>query len=169
MLMYLIIIFAKMIEVSLMTIRTVLITKGERKIGAIIGFFEVSLWIIIAGNVITNISEDPLKAVAYALGFSLGNYFGSKVEEKLGIGLAELKAIVIEEHGDELVEYLRETGYAVTVTKAEGKTYPRQILSLFVPRKKINEVVELITNKQSNAVITKQDIKPIYGGYGIRK
>jgi len=103
------------------------------------------------------------------IGFSLGNYFGSRLEEKIGLGLSEIKVIVKEHHGNNLVDKLRNDGYAVTVTKAEGKTTPRQILSLFVKRKNVKTVVNIITNSQKNAVITTTDIKPIYGGYGIRK
>lgn len=165
---YIFILLAKVVEVSFMTIRTVLITKGERKVGAIIGFFEVLLWIYIASNVISDLS-DPLKAVSYALGFAIGNYLGSKLEEKIGIGLAEIKVNVRDNHGKELAEILRNDGFAVTVTKAEGKTAAREILSLFVRRKKVNSVVYRITSLQKNAVITTSDIRPVYGGYGIRK
>lgn len=169
MFIYIIIFMAKIVEVSLMTLRVVLITKGERKVGAIIGFFEVILWIFIVSNVITSLADDPIKAVFYALGFSLGSFVGSMLEEKIGLGLSEMKVIVKEHHGPELSEYLRSLGYGVTVSKADGKDLPREILSLFVKRKNIHSVVNEITKKQSNAVITTTEIKPIYGGYGIRK
>ncbi|MEA3422498.1 MAG: DUF5698 domain-containing protein [Bacillota bacterium] len=117
MVMYLVVFFAKIIEVSLMTIRVVLITRGERLIGAIIGFFEVVIWIIIMGNVLSDISSDPLKLVAYAGGFAAGNYVGSWIEEKLGIGMAEVQAIVLKEHGKGLAEVIREQNFAVTVVE----------------------------------------------------
>lgn len=166
-LIYILIIFAKVIEVSLMTVRIVFITKGEKKLGAVIGFFEVMLWIYIASNVISNITADPIKAVSYALGFALGNYFGSIVEEKIGLGLSEVQIIVKEEHGQEVADFARDMGYAVTVIHGEGKNFKRNILLMFVPRKKVKSVVEAITEKQENAVITVSDTKPIYGGYGM--
>lgn len=166
---YILILFAKIIEVSLMTIRTVLLTKGERKIAALIGFFEVLLWINIVTNVISDLSGDPFKAISYALGFALGNYFGSKLEEKIGIGLSEIKVNVKDSDGKELADELRKEGFAVTEIKAEGQEAKRVILSLFVKRKKVNQVVYKITDMQKMAVITTSDIKPIYGGYGLRK
>lgn len=132
---YIAIILAKIVEVSMATIRIVLITKGERKIGAFIGFFEVSLWLVLVSTVLTNIMADPLKIVAYALGFALGNYIGSVVEEKIGIGSAEIQAIVKAEHGKLLSDALREQGYAVTVMQGEGKNHPRNILLMIVPIK----------------------------------
>ena len=166
---YILILFAKIIEVSLMTIRTVLLTKGERKIAAIIGFFEVLLWINIVTNVISDLSGDPFKAISYALGFALGNYFGSKLEEKIGIGLSEIKVNVKDSDGKELADELRKEGFAVTEIKAEGQEDDRIILSLFVQRTKVNQIVYKITAMLPNAVITTSDVKPITGGYGLRR
>lgn len=166
---YVAILLAKIVEVSLMTVRLVLITKGERKIGAIIGFFEVLIWLVLVSTVLTNITEDPIKAVVYALGFAMGNYFGSKLEERLGIGVSEIKAIVKEEHGPDVVNHLREQGYAVTVVEGQGKNLARHILFMYVQRKKVKEVVEQLTDFQQNAVITVSDTKPVYGGHLVRK
>lgn len=164
---YLFIVFAKVIEVSMATVRMVLITKGERKIGAVIAFFEVSLWVILVSTVLDNIMENPLKIVAYALGFSLGNYIGSWVEEKIGIGLAEIQVILKEEHGAAVVSNLRDQGYAVTVLRGEGKNHPRYVLLMYVQRKKIKECANFIKSIQENAVITVSDKKSLYGGYGM--
>lgn len=166
---YALILFAKIVEVSLAIVRTILITKGERKIGAVIGFFEVMLWIYIASSVLTDIASDPLKAVFYSLGFAFGNYFGSIIEETLGIGLSEIIVIVKDEHGDELADHLRENEFAVTMVTGTGKHNSRNMLFLFTQRKRVKEAVALIKAKQENAVITVSDTKPLYGGYGILK
>jgi uncharacterized protein YebE (UPF0316 family) len=167
---YLFILVAKIIEVSMATVRIVLITKGERLIGAIIGVVEVAIWIFLAGTVITNISEDPLKAVFYAIGFGIGNYLGSLIEEKLGIGTAEVQAIVLEEHGQELADLIRNQGYAVTVVDGQGMNHKRNILFTFISRKKVHSLVKLIQASQENVVITISESKPVYGGFGtVRK
>lgn len=166
---YAFILVAKILEVSLSTIRIVLITKGERLIGAVIGFFEVLLWVFVASSVIKDIATDPFKGVVYALGFGIGNYVGSWIEEKIGLGLSEVQVIVKEEHGNELAEKLRLENYAVTLIRGEGKNFDRYILLMFVARKKVPEVIRQIRTVQDNAVITVSDTKPIYGGYGILK
>lgn len=164
---YLFILVAKIIEVSLSTIRIVLITKGERVIGAAIGFVEVLMWVFIASSVIKDIASDPLKGVIYALGFALGNYVGSKIEERIGLGLSELQIIVKEEHGHALAEHLRLEDLAVTLIRGEGKNFDRYILLMFVPRKRVPHVIKQVRAIQENAVITVSETKPIYGGYGI--
>jgi len=164
---YLFITFLKIIEVSISTVRIVLITKGERKIGSIIAFFEVSLWVIVVSTVLNGITEDPFKIIAYALGFAIGNYLGSVIEEKIGIGLSEVTVIIKEEQGLSLATELRDKGFAVTAIKGEGRTHPRTLLMMYIPRKKVRTAVDIIKNKQENAVITISDKKPVYGGYGM--
>lgn len=168
-LFYLLILFAKIIEVSLMTLRIVFITKGERKLGAVVAFVEVTLWLFIVTFVLNDLMSDPFKAVFYALGFSLGNYFGSVLESKIGLGLSQVQIIVKEEHGKDLANNLRDQGYAVTLVLGEGKNFDRYILFMYVKRKRVKLLLDLVKTHQENAVITVMETKPLYGGYGIRK
>jgi len=168
-LLYIGILFAKMFEVTLATTRIVLITRGERLLGAFIGFFEVIIWMVLVSTVLANIMENPIKLIVYALGFSLGNYFGSVFEEKLGVGTVRIEAIVLEEHGVELASEIRSKGFAVTVIDGKGMNCERHILLLNVKRKRLKEVVTLLREHQNNIVITINDIKPVYGGFGLLK
>ena len=167
--LYLIILVGKMIEVTMATTRIVLITKGEKLKGAIIGFFEVIIWAILIANVLKDITADPIKLVIYSIGFSLGNYLGTTFEQKLGFGTVRIESIVKEEHGATLARELRNNGFAVTVIEGQGKDYKRNVLIMHIKRKRTEEAVSLIKNLQGNVVITVNEIKPVYGGYGILK
>lgn len=168
--LYLVIFFVKIFEVSLSTLRIVLITKEERVKGAFIGFFEVMIWIMLASTVLSNIADDPFKVVVYGLGFAIGNYTGSILEGKLAIGTTKIEAIVHKEHGKALSIELRKMGLGVTAVEAYGMTDRKEILILQVPRKKVKSTVKLIQSYQKDVVITVYEIKPVYGGYGfIRK
>ena len=169
MVLYFIIFFAKIVEVSIATIRVVLITRGERLIGAILGFFEVLIWIVIVSNVLADITSDPFKIVAYAGGFAVGNFLGSWMEEKLGIGVSEVQAIVLKKDGESLAEKIREQDFAVTIVDGEGKNFSRNILFMYVRRKRIKELVKFIQNNEKNVVITVSEVKPVYGGFKLLK
>lgn len=168
-LQYLIILLVKVFEVSLGTVRIVLITKGERGKGAILGVIEVIIWLSLVSTVLSNVTEDPMKVVVYAIGFGMGNYLGSIVEEKIALGTTRIEIIVLQEHAQEVTTALREEGYAVTEIDGCGKDHERKILISIVPRKLVKHYVEIAKAKQSNAMITISDSKPIYGVYGIRK
>ena len=166
---YILIFFAKIIEVSLTTVRTVLITRGEKFYGAVIGFFEVLIWLYIIGTVLVGINAEPFKMVVYALGFSFGNYFGCILEDKLALGLMTINAIVSEKDGSTLAEILRAENVGVTLIDAEGLKEGKKMLILHVKRKRKSQIIKLIQNSNINAVISLMDAKTIYGGYGIRK
>ena len=166
---YLLIFVAKVIEVSMATVRIVLITRGERFRGAVIGFFEVGIWVVLVSTVLVNLVEDPLKVLVYALGFSVGNYVGSRVEEALAIGTTRIEVIVLQEDGHELADKIRSKGYAVTVVAGEGRDMARSVLILHVQRKRAKAVIAMIQRYQENSVITVNEIKPVYGGFGTLK
>ncbi len=168
-LLYIMIFCAKIIEVSLMTLRIVFITKGERKMGALVAFFEVSIWLFLVTTVLGGITEDPLKAVVYALGFAVGNFVGSLLEERIGLGLSQVQIIVKADHGIELATAIRKEGYACTLVQGEGVNFERYILFMYVKRKRVSHLLDVAKKNQENAVITVMETKPLHGGFGIRK
>lgn len=167
--LYIGIFLAKTLEVTLATIRTVLITRGEKLLGALIGFVEVVIWVYLVGNLITTVSEDPIKVLFYSAGFAFGNYVGTFLEEKLALGLITVNVITSQEDGDKLAHLLREEKLGVTTIDGEGRVESKKILMVHLKRKKKNEVVKMIENSGYNCVISVNDTKVVYGGYGIKK
>lgn len=166
---YVLIFFVKIIEVALMTLRVVLITKGEKLYGSIIGFFEVVVWLSLIGSVLVGIEEDPLRMVVYSIGFAVGNYVGSYIEERLALGLMTINIIATEENGKELADILRSENIGVTSVDAEGREKNRSLLIIHAKRKRKSEILKIIENTEIPTVISVNDTKVIYGGYGIRK
>lgn len=167
--LYAFIFFGKVLEITLQTIRVVLITKGEKTIGSIISFFEVSLWAIVAAIALDGLTEDPLKVVIYSAGFAVGSYIGSTLEVRIGLGTQQLQIIVSKEEGEELSSFIREKGYACTSVIGKGRNTERSILYIMLPRKKIQTVIKMIQHKYPKSVIALNDVKSIGGGYGLRK
>lgn len=165
--LYFVIFFAKILEVSMATTRIVILTKGERLLAAFIGFFEVLLWVAIAATVLGDITSDPIKVVVYAFGFSVGNYMGSTIEKKLALGTTKIEAILNAKTDEGVVNKIREEGFAVTTVNGEGYESSRHILIMHVKRKNTDRAINLVKSLATDAVITINEIKPVYGGYGI--
>lgn len=106
------------------------------------------------------------KIAVYACGFALGNYLGSILEQRIGIGNVRIETIVMNDDGDTLAHDIRNQGYAVTVLEGQGMHHSRKVLLMNVSRKEYLNVVDLIKSYHENVVITINDIRPIYGGYG---
>lgn len=167
---YFIIFFGKILEVTVSTIRMVLINRGERVKGTMVAFFDSILWLLITGTVLEGFQEDPLRMVVFAFAFAVGNYMGSWFEDKLAFGLSSVQVIVPE--GPEsvaLADSLREDNFAVTVIKGTGRNGNRDIQLLHLKRKRIAEAVSLINTMLPGAVVVVNDSKIISGGYISRK
>lgn len=166
---YLLIFLAKIIEVSLTTVRTVFITKGQKLYSSIIGFIEVSIWLLVASVVLVGINENPAKMFVYALGFTFGNYIGSIIEEKIGLGHVSIQIITNCTDGTMLSDSLRKAGKAVTVLKGEGKDSEKCILLIYAKRKQKDCIMREVKKLDIQAVITISEAQKIYGGYGVGK
>ncbi|NMC56362.1 MAG: DUF2179 domain-containing protein [Eubacteriaceae bacterium] len=164
-LVYCIIFIGKIIEITLDTIRIVLINRGEKLKGAILGFIVIVLWIFIVSSIITNLSQNYFKAFLYALAYAIGNYVGVTIEEKLAIGLSSLQIIVPMDMGEVLAHYLREEGYGLTVLDGHGFNNDKKVLILHIPRKKLNEALKKVKLNAPDAVIIVSDVKRLHGGY----
>ncbi len=169
-LMYFVIFFGKILEVSVSTTRMVMINRGERVKGAIIAFFDILLWLLITGTVLVGFREDPLRLVVFALAFSVGNYMGSWFEDKLAFGLSSIQVIVPEcAESVTLANTIRDHKFAVTVLKGTGKNGNREVLLLHLKRKRITEAINIIKTHFPAAVIVVNDSRAITGGYIIKR
>ena len=64
---------------------------------------------------------------------------------------------------------MRNEKLGVTTLDGEGIVESKKILMVHLKRKKKNEVVKMIENSGYNCVISINDTKVVYGGYGIKK
>nr|WP_312579973.1 DUF5698 domain-containing protein [Sedimentibacter sp.] len=164
--LYIVIFCAKIIEVTISTIRIVYINKGEKLKGTILAFIEISIWLVVVSSVLTNIAADPMKAFVYAAAFSLGNYIGVTIESKIAVGLVSIQAVVNEESGQVLADILREQGFGVTIIDGKGKNDSKKnLLFVQLKRKRITEATNLIKENTPNAYISVNDIKSMTGGF----
>jgi uncharacterized protein YebE (UPF0316 family) len=161
----LLIMFSKTIEVTIATLRGILINKGFRTFGTMLSFFEITLWVIMASNVLVGLNETPIKGIVYGIGFSLGVFLGSYIESKLALGKVLIETIVSKENSEPVIAVLRSKGYAVTTVEARGRDSEKTVLKIFANRKGKEEIVKTIHEKDGTAMIIANDISTLQGGY----
>lgn len=163
---YLFILFGKVAEVSLGTLRIVLINRGVRTIGALIAFVEIMLWLIIAASVLVGFQQDFFKGVVYAAAFALGNYIGSWLDEWLAFGLSSVQVIIPDEqHAKIISESLRARGFGVTSLDVHGRNEDHYMLMMTMKRNRSSEAIAFIQDNCPGAVISTSDIKSQRGAY----
>ncbi|HYE82616.1 MAG TPA: DUF2179 domain-containing protein [Clostridia bacterium] len=154
---------ARITDVSIGTMRTILLVKGQRRIASLLGFFEVMIYLIVLGKVVGNIDQ-PVLILAYCLGYASGNIIGSKIEERLSIGRL-VAQVIVKEMLEELVQSLRDAGFGVTIFTGEGKDGQSHMLNIILERKQLGKLHEIIDGCDCGAFITTMDVRSSLGGY----
>ncbi len=160
---YLFIFFARVSDVTLSTVRILMLMRGRALAASTIGFFEVTIYILALGQVIGNL-DNPGRLVVYALGFATGNFIGSNLEERLAIGFSTVQVISLDK-SDELAEITRELGFGVTVMEGCGKQGTHQILHILLKRKDLPCFMATIREVDKHAFVSVMDTRKIFGGY----
>lgn len=150
--------FARVLDVSLGTLRTILVFRAYWFLAAAIGFVEVLIWITAAGQVLTNLDRWYL-AVAWAGGFATGNAVGIWLESKLAMG-SELVRAISANPAVALASRLREQSYSVVELAGRGDAgQPVEVLLLVEKRRRLPGVLDLIDRTDPDAVYTISDVK----------
>ncbi len=150
--------FARIVDVSLDTIRIIFISRSLRHLAPIVGFFEVCIWLLAVRQVLMGDHINIPCMVGYAAGFAVGNYAGIYLESILSIGKVIIRVITRVE-ADELVDNLKAAGFGLTVLEAEGATGPVKVVFTIIERHDIPRIVELIKEFNPQAFYTIEDVR----------
>ncbi len=159
----LLIFLARIVDVSIGTVRTILLVRGQKKIASVLGFFEIMIYLIVLGNVVGNVHK-PLLLFAYCLGYATGVIVGSKIEERLSIGRL-FAQVILKEIPEGFIETLREEGFGVTIFEGEGREGKSHMLNIILERKQVRKLYEIVEECNCGAFITMMDVRSSLGGY----
>ncbi|TGK08168.1 DUF2179 domain-containing protein [Leptospira selangorensis] len=143
---------ARMTDVSIGTVRIILISRERKILAAMLGFIEVLLWLIVITQIMRNLSN-VLCYIAYAGGFATGTFLGMVVEEKLALGHSLIR-IIVPEKGEEIVQNLAQAGYRTTTLEAQGARGPVKVILSLLRRKEIPIVLGILKNTAPGAFYT---------------
>jgi uncharacterized protein YebE (UPF0316 family) len=152
----LLIILARITDVSLGTLRTVCVVNGRKGWAWVLGFFEVLVWVLVVSKVIVNLNV-PAYAIAYAIGAASGSWMGITAEQYLAFG--EQVVRIFSRKGREIAAKLRESGYRVTEIDGRGRDGHVELLFIEVPRKKAMHVANMARGMDPECYFVVDDIR----------
>jgi uncharacterized protein YebE (UPF0316 family) len=153
---------ARVCDMSLDTVRVIFMSKGIQYFPAIIGFFEVIIWLLAIGQVMNNLTN-VVCYIAYGAGFATGTIVGMALEEKLSLGLTSVR-IISKEDPKDLIQYLRSQNYGVTLIDAEGGTGKVKMVFTIIKRQDLARVVGIIKDFNPNAFYSVEEVKSVAEG-----
>lgn len=151
--------FARLTDVSLSTLRIVLVTMGKRNIAPLIGFVEAFIWLIAIGQIMQNLTN-IMSYLAYAGGFAMGTFLGMWIEQRIALGIVMVR-IITGKTADNLISKLKETDYRFTHLQAEGKYGDVGVVFSIVKRKELPKFLHLINTHNPNAFYTIENIRHV--------
>lgn len=150
-------------DMTLDTLRVLMVMRGKKAIAWVLGFFQSSIFVLAISTVLSNLNN-PLNMIGYAAGFASGNVVGMWIEGHLAIGHMHLR-IISSRRGAAIAEALRAEGYAVTEIPARGKDGMVSLLAISVLRKNAGSIQEMIRTIDEEAFITAEDVRPLRRGF----
>jgi uncharacterized protein YebE (UPF0316 family) len=149
--------------VTLFTLRLILVIKGKRSTAALLSMVEVFIYIIGLQIVLDNLSSSVYIA-AYCLGFGIGVYLGSRIEEALALGYSVIQ-VIADTVNTSLPDKLRSYGYGVTVWPGEGRNGPRLVMQVLVKRSNERKLLDRIGEEAPKAFVISHEPRHLRGGF----
>jgi uncharacterized protein YebE (UPF0316 family) len=149
--------FARIVDVSLGTIRTIMVIRGVRVAAFFLGFVEVSLWVMAVSSVVRRLDQ-PLNVLAYAGGFATGNWVGMWLEGKLALG-HQVVRMISRERGHSIAGALRLAGISIVQVRGETGDGPVTICFAAARRREVTRLVQLAQNVDGEVLVTIEDVR----------
>lgn len=153
---------ARIADVTLGTMRIVFISRGQKFLAPVLGFFEILIWLFALRVVMSNLTNVSYY-VLFAGGFAAGTFVGLWVEEKLALGVRIIR-IVTKSDATELITVLRRDGHGVTSLDAEGSEGPVHVLFSIAKRKNLSSLIRRVRDFNPRAFYSIEDVEFVSSG-----
>ncbi len=153
---------ARILDVSIGTIRIVFVSRGDKLIAPLLGFFEVLIWLLAIGQIIQNLSN-VFCYLAFAGGFAAGTFIGLLIEEKLAIGALVVR-VITKKDATELIGNLRASHFGVTSIPAEGESGKVDVIYTVIQRRALGDVLEIIKRFNPRAFYSIENVRSVSEG-----
>jgi len=150
------IVLARVTDVSLDTLRTASVVQGRRGFSAALGFFEALIYITVVAQVLRNF-DHPVYAVAYGGGYALGTYLGIVAEQHLAFGTQLVSFITYK--GGAMSEALDRAGYPMARVEGHARRGDASIFYVEVPRRRTRQLMRMARSADEGSFCVVNDLR----------
>jgi uncharacterized protein YebE (UPF0316 family) len=157
----LLIFIARIFDISIGTVRMIMVISGHRIASAALGFIEVLIWVLAVGGAVEHLSN-PIAVFAFASGFAAGTLVGMAIENRLAIGFRIIR-VINPKPGLDLAGALREHGFTATRLDGHDRDGPVEIVFVTVRRKAVPELLDRIAEVTPSAFLSVERAERVTG------
>lgn len=157
---------ARIVDVTFGTIRTVLVVRGRRFAPAIIAFFEVLIWFLVAREALTTDIDSILIPIFYAGGYATGTFIGGYISNNFVEGLIGIQVITKSKGVDKMIEQIRKAGFGVSVVdlKNPQDNEEKTMLMIQLNKSKLKKLTHIIRTNDKDAFVVINETKYVQNG-----
>ena len=161
---------AKIVEISIQSLKTCMMVKGQRLKAAGLGFIECMIWGLVISTIISSLGDNFTLLFFYCTGYAVGLFLGSTIESKIAIGTSNLELIANDESTELITAYLKERNMGYTVLEGRGSKDKMNMIFIVLARKETPRVLREIRKVCDNRVfVSVSEVSKYAGGYGMLK
>ncbi|MBE6619078.1 MAG: DUF2179 domain-containing protein [Ruminococcaceae bacterium] len=161
---------AKIVEISIQSLKTCMMVKGQRLRAAGLGFIECLIWGLVISTIIGTLGDNIILLLFYCIGYAAGLFIGSTIESKIALGTSNLELIASDESTKKISAYLKEQNRGYTVFEGHGSKDKMNMIFIVLSRKETPAVLKDIRRVCDNKVfVVASDVSKYAGGYGMVK
>ena len=161
---------AKIVEITIQSLKTCMMVKGQRLKAAGLGFIECIIWGLVISTIIGTLGDNYLLLLFYCFGYATGLFLGSTIENKIALGTSNLQLIANDENTEKITEYLKEKDKGYTVFAGHGSKDKMNMILIVLPRRESLRMLRKIRAMCDNKVfVVASDVSKYAGGYGMVK
>jgi uncharacterized protein YebE (UPF0316 family) len=164
-LMPMLIFCARILDVSIGTVRLICVTRGRKRVAVVLGFFEVLIWTFAISSMFSHLNRWP-NIFAYAAGFATGNAVGMWLEKRLAMGV-QIVQLISRGAAHAVAARLRFADYCVTGLSGQGRDGPVAICLAIVPRRSAAAVIRMAREIDPGVIATVEDASEFTLGSGV--
>ena len=161
---------AKIVEITIQSLKTCMMVKGQRLKAAGLGVIECTIWGLVISTLIGTLGDNLRLLVFYCIGYATGLFLGSTLESKIALGTSSLELIASDESTAKITAYLKENDRGYTVFEGHGSKEKMNMIFVVLPRKETPKVLGEIRKSCDNKVfVAVSEVSKYAGGYGMVK
>ena len=166
----LIVCVAKIVEITIQSLKTCMMVKGQRLKAAGLGFVECTIWGLVISTIISTLGDNLLLLLFYCTGYATGLFLGSTIENKIALGTSNLELIASDDSTKKITAYLKENERGYTVFEGHGSKDKMNMIFIVLPRRETPTVLRDIRRCCDNKVfVVASEVSKYAGGYGMMK
>ncbi len=161
---------AKIIEITIQSLKTCMMVKGERIKAAGLGFVECVIWGLVISTIIGTLGDNLFLLLFYCVGYATGLFLGSTIENKIALGTSNLEIIANDDSTKKIITYLKNRGMGYTVFAGQGSKDKMNMIFIVVARKEAGKLLsELRRECDGKLFVAVSEVSKYAGGYGMVK